>query len=171
MIPVIQKILYATDLSENSAHAFRYAVVLAEDHNAEIVILHVMEGISPASLNALDIYLSKDKLLKIVETDIEEAVSRIKERLTSFYEREFKREDQALGKDVSIEVYGGYPAEEILKKADEFGCDVIVMGTHGKGVLSHTFLGSVTEKVLHRAKIPVFVVPLPKGNTVLTFHD
>ena len=40
MIPKIKKILYATDLSENSAYAFRYAVNSAKQHNAELVILH-----------------------------------------------------------------------------------------------------------------------------------
>ena len=35
--------------------------------------------------------------------------------------------------------YQGYPPEEILKKADELNCDVIVMGTHGKGIIRHSF--------------------------------
>ena len=46
MIPKIKKILYATDLSENSAYAFRYAVNSAQQHGAKIHILHVLEEIN-----------------------------------------------------------------------------------------------------------------------------
>lgn len=46
MIPQIKKILYATDLSENSSYAFFYAIDLAQRHDAKIVILHAIEPIS-----------------------------------------------------------------------------------------------------------------------------
>lgn len=55
----------------------------------------------------------------------------------------------------------GYAVEEILNIADAKGCDVIVLGTHGKGWLRETFLGSVARSVLERTRKPVFVVPLP----------
>ena len=71
----------------------------------------------------------------------------------------------------SIEVCKGFPAEEILKKADEFTCDQIVMGTHGKGILRHSFLGSTAKRVLRRTRKPVFIIPLPKGESDITFHD
>jgi len=48
---------------------------------------------------------------------------------------------------------------------------VIIMGTHGKGIIRHTFLGSVAERVLRRVRKPVFIIPLPKGETDITFHD
>jgi nucleotide-binding universal stress UspA family protein len=48
MIPQIKKILYATDLSKNSAYAYRYTVDLAQRHDAGIVILHVIEPIPPS---------------------------------------------------------------------------------------------------------------------------
>jgi nucleotide-binding universal stress UspA family protein len=51
--------------------------------------------------------------------------------------------------------------EEILNTADTKECDVIVLGTHGKGWLKHTFLGSVASSVLTRTRKPVFVIPLP----------
>jgi nucleotide-binding universal stress UspA family protein len=56
---------------------------------------------------------------------------------------------------------------EILKVADEEGCDVIVLGTHGKGFLKQTLLGSVSSSVLIRTQKPVFVIPLPSKNTNL----
>ena len=48
MIPQIKKILYATDLSQNSAYAFYYAVDLAQERGAKIIILNVIEPVSPA---------------------------------------------------------------------------------------------------------------------------
>ena len=44
MLPDINIILYATDLSKNSAHAFRYAVYFAKKFDAEIIILHIIDG-------------------------------------------------------------------------------------------------------------------------------
>jgi nucleotide-binding universal stress UspA family protein len=70
-----------------------------------------------------------------------------------------------------IEICEGYPAEAILQKANELDCDEIVMGTHGKGILANTFLGSVTKRVLRRTRKPVFIIPLPRGETDLTVHD
>jgi nucleotide-binding universal stress UspA family protein len=60
-----------------------------------------------------------------------------------------------------ILVQVGYPPEEILKVGDEEGADVIILGSHGKGFLRQTFLGSVSGSVLARARKPVFIVPLP----------
>jgi nucleotide-binding universal stress UspA family protein len=64
-----------------------------------------------------------------------------------------------------ILVQVGYPVEEILKVADEEGCDLIVLGSHGKGFLQHTFLGSVSRSVLDRSRKPVFIIPLPSETT------
>ena len=61
----------------------------------------------------------------------------------------------------------GYPVEEILKAGDEEGCDAIVLGTHGKGFLRQTFLGSVAGSVLERSRKPVFIIPLPSEKTTI----
>jgi nucleotide-binding universal stress UspA family protein len=45
------------------------------------------------------------------------------------------------------------------------------MGTNGKGAISHTFLGSVSEKVLRRIRKPVYIIPLPKGETDITLGE
>jgi nucleotide-binding universal stress UspA family protein len=49
MVPEIKKILFATDLSKNSRHAFNYAVSAADRYGATITILHVMEEVSPSA--------------------------------------------------------------------------------------------------------------------------
>jgi len=52
-----------------------------------------------------------------------------------------------------------------------FNCDMIIMGTHGKGILGHTFLGSTAKKVLRRTRKPIFIIPLPKGKVDITYKD
>ena len=74
-------------------------------------------------------------------------------------------------KVASIQVVYGDPAAEILKKAEDLDADVVIMGTHGKGVISHAFLGSVSEKVLHRIRRPVYIIPLPEGETDITLGE
>jgi nucleotide-binding universal stress UspA family protein len=51
-----------------------------------------------------------------------------------------------------------------LNVAEDEGCDMIVLGTHGKGFLAHAFLGSVSSAVLHRTRKPVYIIPLPPEN-------
>jgi nucleotide-binding universal stress UspA family protein len=50
---------------------------------------------------------------------------------------------------------------------DEENCDVIVLGTHSRGFLEQALLGSVSKFVLQRTKKPVFIVPLPSGDTIM----
>ena len=170
-MPEIKKILYATDLSKNAIHAFRYAVYLAEKVDAKIVILHVVERMSPDAELVLRAYLDDKDRDKIFNDRINHAIDRIKQRLKLFCEKEFETQPDCAERIVSIEVFEGYPAEEILRKSKTLDCDVIVMGTHEKGFASHTFLGSVAKRVMRRSRKPVFVVPLPKADTDLSFHD
>jgi len=163
MIPEIKKILYATDLSPNSAYALRYAINSAKKHDAGIIILHVVEERAP--------FFEEERLKAISEKKIAEAMDRIRKRLKIFCDRELKDDPEYADRVVSIEVCQGYPPEEILRKADKLNCDVIVMGTHGKGIIRHSFLGSAAQKVLRRVRKPVFIIPLPEGEIDATFHD
>ncbi len=164
MIPQIKKILYATDLSKNSAYAFFYAVDMAKKHNASIVILHSIERIRPiygeASFKIEEMLKkSKDEERR---TDIEE----INKSLQEFCKKTETQIGSPCVQLVSkILVPLGHPVEEILKAADDEGCDAIVLGTHGKGFLRQTFLGSVAGSVLERTRKPVFIIPLPSEKT------
>ena len=163
MIPKINKILYATDLSENSAYAFRYAVNSAQKHDAKIHILHVLEEIKT---NILAAYYELEKLQEMREKGKQEVRDRIQKRLETFCQRELMKDPECRDMVASTEVVEGDPAAEILRKADELGVDLVVMGTHGKGLLEHAFLGSVAEKVLHRIKVPVLTIPIPKETDI-----
>lgn len=171
MIPKIQKILYATDLTPNSAYAFRYAIRYANQNDAAIVILHVFESMSTAVRAHLEFTFNTEQRKKAFNDRIAYTLDRIKKRLIKFSDKELMDVSNAEKRIESIEVCEGFAADAILEKANESKCDVIVMGTHGKGVVANTFLGSVAKRVLRRSRIPVFVIPLPKGETDFTVHD
>jgi len=160
MIPKIKKILYATDLSRNSSYAFLYATDIARGHNAKIVILHVIEPIPTYA----EVYAGITDETKRKQQ--EETVKELKKHLQGFCKKAEAQIGPPCVELVSkILVLSGHPPEEILNTANEEGCDVIVLGTHGKGFLAHTFLGSVSNAVLHRTRKPVFVIPLPSEKT------
>ena len=161
MIPEIRNILYATDLSENSVYAFYFAVDLAQKHNATIIILHVVEPIPP---NVYP-YIERAKIVKTIEDNMKQAVEEIKNRLQSFCRRVEGHMGPCIELVSKTLVPLGHPAEEILNTADREDCDLVILGTHGKGFLAHTFLGSVSSAVLHRARKPVFIIPLPSEKT------
>lgn len=171
MIPAIKKILYATDLSKNSAYAFRYAVNSAQKHDAQIYILHVLETLPSAAEGLLTQFIGEEKLKEKKEEMKKDMVRRIQERLRKFAERELKNDPQTLKRVAAIDVVSGNPAAEILRKAQEINADVVIMGSHGKGIIPHAFLGSVSEQVLHRIRKPVFIIPLPEGETDITLGE
>ncbi len=171
MTPVIKRILYATDLTSNSSHALSHAINLAESMNAEIVSLFVFDE-SPGNFPVyLEDYIPEEKQAEFREERIAGAADRLKKRFEIICQKEHENNPDIHRRLASVEVSVGYPAEMILTKADELDCDVIVMGTHGKGLIGQTFLGSMAKKVLRRTRKPVFIIPLPKEETDITFHD
>jgi nucleotide-binding universal stress UspA family protein len=162
MIPQIKNILYATDFSKNSSYAFFYATDMAKKHGARIVILHAIEPI-PAYVEAYAAMTDEFK-----KKQHEEIIESVKNHLQGFCKKAEAQIGPPCVELVSkVLVPVGYPANEILSAADEERCDVIVLGTHGKGFLAHTFLGSVSSAVLHRTRKPVFIVPLPSEKTTI----
>ncbi len=162
MTPDIKRILYATDLSDNSAYAFGYALNLAKKYDAEITILHVIYMMMGVSGNVVGFYFNEKELEENMQKRVTHVTEEINERLKVFVDEKVADHPESADKVVSIEVCQGYPADEILKKADELHCDLIVMGTHGKGIVSQTFFGSVAKRVLRRVRKPVFIIPLPE---------
>jgi nucleotide-binding universal stress UspA family protein len=171
MMPQIKRILYSTDLSPNSVFVLRYAINSAKKHGAKLAILHVFETLSPATMALTMTYLDAENSLRISEEKMSYAKERILKHLQTVCADELNNNPEAEGIVDSIEVVQGYPADEILAKADALNCDIICMGTHGKGFLKHSYFGSTAKKVLRRTRKPVFIVPLPAGETDITIHD
>lgn len=165
MVPTIKKILYATDLSKNSSYAFLYAIDMAKKYDAKIIVQHVVEPI-PAYA---EVYVGLTEEIK--KKQREEIVESMKKHLKVFCEKaEAQIGPPCVDLVSKIVVSQGYPPEEILNTAEVEGCDAIVIGSHGKGFLAHTFLGSVSNAVLHRSQKPIFIIPLPSGQTALDWN-
>jgi nucleotide-binding universal stress UspA family protein len=171
MIPNIQKILYATDLSPNAVYALRYAMNAAIKHDAEVIILHVFEHVDPASRTYLDVYIDQKRHKKMVDEHTAEAKNIIMNRLRTLRDKELKDHPEFADQVISIEVCEGFPAEKILSKAEDLNCDEIIMGTHSKGIIANTFLGSTAKRVLRRTRKPVFIIPLPNEESDITSDD
>jgi len=171
MIPEIQKILYATDLSPDSGYALRYALNSAIKHGAEVIILHIFEFVDPASQTLLNLYLDEKKSKALFDEHAAEAQNIIRNRLKAIRDKEFQDYPEFSNIVASIEVCEGFPAEVILRKADELNCDEIVMGTHSKGIIANTFLGSTAKRVLRRTRKPVSIIPLTKKETDIASDD
>ena len=156
MIPQIKKILYATDLSKNSSYAFYYAVDIAKKNNAKIIIFHAVEPV-PAYAT-----LYGEVTYQIERDWQQEATEKVKKLLQNFCQKVESQLGPPCAELVSnILVRVAHPVEEILNVAEDEGCDLIVLGNHGKGFLKQTFLGSVSRSVLDRTRKPVFIIPLP----------
>ena len=89
MLPEIKKVLYATDLSRNSAFAFRYAMKFAEEQNADIVILHVLEEIAPNTKALMSLYLAESELRNVLNEKLD-VTEEIKDRLNTFCDQEYR---------------------------------------------------------------------------------
>jgi len=170
MTPEIKKLLYATDLSVNSAYAFRYAIYFAIKHDASITVLHVIKEI-PLAYEGLTTTYAIAAQPTLFEKRKTAAMDRIRKRLQVFCDKELKDDPDCINRVTSIEICRGYPAEVILRNVDALDCDVIVMGAHGKGVIRHTFFGNTAKQIVRRVRKPVFIVPLPEGDTDISFPD
>lgn len=156
----IKCLLYSTDLSQNSHIAFGYAAYLAKLTGADIHLLHVLASMSDDAMFTLQTYIQDEKKRRdVIEQRVEYARTRLDEKQESFW-RAQRPEDRKVREQIkSVTVCESYPAEEILKTAEDRRCDLIVMGSHERG-MSHTFLGSVAKSVLRRSHVPTLIVPL-----------
>lgn len=141
-------ILFANDFSEGSDYAFDYALTLAKQFSARLLIVHVIN--EPVDLRGFYVpHISFDNL----EKEIFEGAEKMMDRFCS----------ENLAGFVSYEKYviSGVPYEEIVKKAAESGADLIIMGTHGRKGVDHLLFGSTAERVVRNAHCPVMTVRLP----------
>lgn len=88
-----------------------------------------------------------------IQSNIEEETSRTREYLRGLADK--LKED---GIDVVVEVEQGDPAAEICDYAKSIGADLIVMSTHGRSGIRRWVYGSVADRVLRNANIPVLLV-------------
>lgn len=145
----MKKILIPTDFSPNGADAFAYALEYIGDEDAKIHIMNVVEPIvSPADMPTVTSDFNK--------AAVEEALEALKS-VEVMGEEFLAKSNQLI---LSTNVVTGQISSSIKREAEEFGADLIIMGTMGQGHNSiEKFVGTVSSAVIANAPCPVILVP------------
>ena len=141
----IKKILVPTDFSAHADEAFRLAHALATAIGAEVVLLHV--ALPPAVVSEGGKFLTN--------VDNGEPLN-----LWNHFQG-MVQTVPSVRVEHQVIVADRLGARHILEMLDKLGCDLIVMGTHGRSWLKDFLFGSLTEEVVRLARCPVMVVKSP----------
>jgi len=139
----MKKIIIPVDFSEHSEYALKTAAKLAKKHDAELLVLHMLE-MSDIMLSASD-GLQNQKaafFIQIAEQNFEE-----------FLKKDYLNDVKVTSVIKHFKVFS-----EVNDVALKHDADLIVMGSHGSSGFAEFFIGSNTERVVRNANIPVLVV-------------
>lgn len=148
----LKKILAPIDFSHGSRVALESAIQFARQFKAELLLVHVVATncpVDPYGVNLPDyfqpdlVFQARKQLDHIVEEAAPEGIH-------------FK---------TLVHQAQSWPADDILKDADEFGADLIVLSTHGRTGLRHAVFGSTAEYIVRHAHCPVLTVRCPEPET------
>lgn len=159
----IKKILVPTDLMEKSLPGIRYAISLARDHDAEVVVVHVGEE---RLMPRMTMTPYEAELL------MQRGWAVVAEGIRSLMEEELQKKDRLLhdflSRHIEPEVLRPARLKRVTRLGDVVGeivglaaqeeCDLIVMASRGRGWLGRMVLGSLSEKVARRATCPVVTI-------------
>jgi nucleotide-binding universal stress UspA family protein len=149
MTDFVNKILWATDFSDEAREAFTYADIFAKTFGAEILGLHVIPGFSPERYQSAFVVI--DELKKRVD------------HMRNVAEERFKSFQKA--KDVTLEYHikEGNAAKVIVETAEELEADLIVIGRKGLSAIERLFIGNVANQVLRHSPIPILITKKKSG--------
>lgn len=158
MLPTIKKILYATDLSQNSLLAFGYAASLAKQYLAELIVVHTIEPVNPNTSMQISGAMGEMEWINL-QADYENSMmDSVGAKLRQFC-RDLQTGIDALNiKEDNILIRKGVSVDGILSVASEREVDIIIMGTHGYGMVKDALMGGTARRVVRRSDIPVLVV-------------
>jgi universal stress protein A len=143
----LQNVLVATDFEEAAAVALTYGRSLARTFGARLHVVHVLDDIGSraASMAAYGLDIGR------MQVELEEAA---KQRLGSLLWDDDRKDLDAQ----TVVLTATNMASAIVQYATDAKVNLIVVGTHGRGVVSHLFLGSVAERIVRTAPCPVLTV-------------
>lgn len=161
-------ILFTSNLSQASRVAFKQAAILANQFNAKLILLHIMEGPSGNYEGFVSNLFSQDQWQQILKNNRDEAKHALVGKVTPKQMArtalsEFAKGDTEDDADYEIPDYeilvkDGEVIETILSEAKESAADLIIMGSC-EGLLSGLSVGKNIKSVLKKSKVPVLVVP------------
>lgn len=165
MKDAFKKILFATDLSETSRHALRYAMDLAEKYQGQITMLHILpDMIDEYSINTgldLEAHFDKKNLEEINKKGLKSAQEALHKRIIEMSREAREELGHSPIDDDHVIIKIGKAEKVILDEVNQGEYDLLIMGSHGQGKIKDLFIGSVAEAVVHKCTIPVLVVRLP----------
>jgi len=138
-----KKILIAVDSSAYSLAAAKKGMSLAHQLNAKSALVFVID--TARIIHSADTGIFPEEAIVILKKEAEQTL----DQLVSMYNAH----------DAVKFMPEGIPKEDIIKTAENWGADLIVMGTHGRTGVMHFLVGSVAEHVVRHSKIPVMIVP------------
>jgi nucleotide-binding universal stress UspA family protein len=144
----INKVLIALDYDPTSIKVAEVGFTFAKAMNAEIILVHVIVDLVTYSLSYLNMGpLQLDSVMEL--------------KVAS---EQFLQKTKILLGDMAIHtvIKEGDFAECILATAEELDVDVIVMGSHSRKWLENIVMGSVTEEVMRKTTVPMFIIPTKK---------
>jgi len=144
---MFQHILLPTDGSELSAAAIRQGIRLAKSIGAKLTGLCVMPTQIP--------FFYQKRMPKEALEEADQQVKKLAETYLAAVEQGAR--EAGVAYDLVFE-NSEHPYDEIIRVAEEKGCDLIMMASHGRRGVQALLLGSETQKVLTHSKIPVLVV-------------
>jgi nucleotide-binding universal stress UspA family protein len=147
---MISKLLVPTDGSRAAQKAAVYAVDLAKQLKASVIILSVIDKRSFTGQTVPSTETARH-VIEPIEDYLREAAE--------VYAGEIKKLCDKNGVRSRTIISSGHPVEDIVKEASRAKANLIIMGSHGKSALKAAVLGSVTYGVIHKeTKIPVLIV-------------
>lgn len=151
------KVILATDGTSQSAAALQMAANLAFRPGDELKIVTVIDMAVPMAFDAYAGYLpNTQEIEKIARENAEKVLAETKEKVSG----QITSEDVI----VSTEILIGSPESRIVETAEEFGANMIVVGSHGYNRWERLLLGSVSDSVVHHAPCSVLVVRHEEDN-------
>jgi nucleotide-binding universal stress UspA family protein len=141
----MHKLLVPIDGSDHALRALDYALRLAkEDGPFELHIITVQS--EPNVYGEIQVYITEERMAQLQRKHSEDILAPALEAA------------KKIGAAFTSEIAVGSAAPMIVKRAEELGCDGIVMGTQGRGAVGSVLMGSVALKVVHLTKLPVTLV-------------
>jgi ACR3 family arsenite transporter len=178
MVPPIQKILYATDLSDTARHAVRYACSIGNRFGASVTLLHVIPDVLDALSREAGIdladHMGRKAWAEFHINGIEKAKETIYQRIRETSRKVTKEIPCCPLSQDNVMVKIGNPVEQIVATAQEGNFDLIIMGTHGHGKMEERIIGSTASDVIRLSYVPVTVIRLPEKvpmTTPLKWHQ
>jgi len=146
---LFQIVLCPVDFSDHSRQALAYAALLSSRTKGRLIVMFVED---PMLAAALAVAYDEKTLLDKGRKELR----RLVEKTAAPYDIRVE--------DVTIDVAVGRPHEAIARTAERLGCDMIVMGAHGRTGINKLMLGSTTHRILRRSPLPVLATPPATGH-------